>query len=109
MFWQLLRKGQTGIMLSEQDNLPRLPVNSLNHAIEDFLRATEPLLSPDEFTKTKQRAQEFLAGEGPVLHKMLVEYDEEDSRNSYLEVPLPPSSCLDWASVAVKACRVKGV
>ena len=91
-FWQLLRKGQTGIMLSEQDNLPKLPVNSLTDAIEDFLRATEPLLSPDEFAQTKQCAQEFLAREGPVLHKMLVEYDEEESRNSYLEVPPLPSS-----------------
>lgn len=73
-------------MLSEQDKLPRLPVNELGAAIQDFLRATEPLLSPEQFAKTKAQAEEFLREDGPRLHKLLVEYDQEEGRNSYLEV-----------------------
>ena len=83
---QLLRKGQVGLMLSEQENLPRLPINDLESAIEDFLRASEPLLSPEQFAQTKAQAEEFLKEDGPRLHELLVGYDKEDGRNSYLEV-----------------------
>lgn len=86
MHKQLLRKGQANVMLSEQDKLPRLPINSLEDAIQDFLRASEPLLSPVEYARTKQQADEFLQKEGPAFHRMLTEYDEEEGRNSYLEV-----------------------
>ena len=73
------------MMLEGQNSLPRLPIASLDDAIEDFLRATEPLLSGPEFGRTKQLAQEFLENEGPALHKLLVEYDEHEGRNSFLE------------------------
>ena len=88
--WQLLRNGQTGIMMSGQARLPRLPINKLEEAIQDFLRAAEPLLPPEEFSLTKKSAQTFLENEGPLLHKELVEYDEEEGRNSYLEVSRGP-------------------
>jgi hypothetical protein len=88
--WQLLRNGQTGIMMSGQARLPRLPINKLEDAIQDFLRAAEPLLKPEEFSLTKKSAQTFLENDGPLLHKKLVEYDEEESRNSYLEVSRCP-------------------
>ena len=88
--WQLLRNGQTGIMMSGQARLPRLPINKLEDAIQDFLRAAEPLLPPEEFSLTRNSAQTFLENEGPLLHKKLVEYDEEEGRNSYLEVSRGP-------------------
>lgn len=87
-------------MLSEQDKLPRLPLNAVADAIQDFLRATEPLLSDEDFAQTKLRAQEFLEQEGPALQKMLVEYEGEEGRNSYLEVGL--ALCI----VRSAACRV---
>jgi len=107
--------------MSGQERLPRLPINKLENAIEDFLRAAEPLLPPDEFAATKQSAQEFLDNEGPRLHKMLVEYDEDDGRNSYLEVlkgMLVPSCALrlqcswvarSWADLqSIRVCRISG-
>ena len=72
-------------MLSEQDKLPRLPINSLEDAIQDFLRASEPLLSPVEYARTKQQADEFLQKEGPAFHRMLTEYDEEEECEKKIE------------------------
>lgn len=85
MAQELLRKGQTGIMLSEQGQLPRLPVNTVEDAIQDYLRAAEALLSEEDFAQTKLQAQLFLETDGPALQKMLVEYEAEEGRNSYLE------------------------
>lgn len=111
---QLLRKGQANVMLSEQDKLPRLPINKLEDAIQDFLRAAEPLLSPTEFAQTKQQAEEFLQNEGPAYHRMLNEYDEEPGRNSYLEVspaqlrtPLACTSLGALVALSVRRARCK--
>jgi hypothetical protein len=78
-------------MFSGQDKLPRLPINDLETAVQDFLRAAEPLLSSEEFAVTKQRAEDFLQTDGARLHGKLVAYDEEDNRPSYLEVLCFPS------------------
>jgi hypothetical protein len=80
-------------MLSEQGQLPRLPVNTVEDAIQDYLRAAEALLSEEDFAQTKLQAQLFLETDGPALQKMLVEYEAEEGRNSYLEVGLALCVC----------------
>jgi len=100
---QLLRKGQVGLMLSEQEYLPRLPINDLESAIKDFLRASEPLLSREQFAQTKAQAEEFLKEDGPRLHELLVGYDKEDGRNSYLEV------VYRWLAFSKSLCNVECV
>ena len=92
-------------MLSEQDKLPRLPINKLEDAVQDFLRASEPLLSPEDYALTKQQAEEFLRDQGPLYHKLLTEYDAEEGRNSYLEASLCLHACIS-VPLCVHVCAV---
>jgi hypothetical protein len=94
-------------MLSEQDKLPRLPINTLEDAIQDFLRASEPLLSPKDYALTKQQADDFLKDQGPSYHKLLTEYDAEDGRNSYLEVSCVRACVCFCACVCACVCRLE--
>ncbi len=67
-----LGQGQSALMYSFQNAMPRLPVPALKETIIKYLRSVEPLLKPDEFSEVETQAQLFLKGEGANLQRFLV-------------------------------------
>uniref|UniRef100_A0A6T8DEQ1 Choline/carnitine acyltransferase domain-containing protein n=2 Tax=Cryptomonas curvata TaxID=233186 RepID=A0A6T8DEQ1_9CRYP len=67
-----LGQGQSALMYSFQNAMPRLPVPPLKETINKYLRSVEPLLKPDEFSEVETQAQLFLKGEGANLQRFLV-------------------------------------
>ncbi|XP_075213461.1 carnitine O-acetyltransferase-like isoform X2 [Lycorma delicatula] len=59
--------------------LPALPVPSLNETLTKYLKSVKPFLSTDEFTKTKNKVQNFCTpgGVGENLQKLLVKRGSE--------------------------------
>ncbi|XP_011308577.1 carnitine O-palmitoyltransferase 2, mitochondrial [Fopius arisanus] len=70
-----------------QDSLPRLPIPKLKDSCEKYLKAQEPILSPEEFAETSKNVKEFLEKEGPVLHAKLLEIDDNIKHTSYISEP----------------------
>eukprot|EP01116_Phalansterium_solitarium_P011813 TRINITY_DN27609_c0_g1_i1.p1 TRINITY_DN27609_c0_g1~~TRINITY_DN27609_c0_g1_i1.p1 ORF type:complete len:752 (-),score=261.05 TRINITY_DN27609_c0_g1_i1:208-2463(-) len=71
---------------SKQDLLPRLPVPDLKMTCAKYLATVEPLVTPEEFERTKSAVQEFLQAGGPgeKLQKLLLER-QDSSVPSWLE------------------------
>lgn len=78
-----------------------LPVPPLPDTLERYLSAVEPLLSADEFTRTRQVVEEYATGLGPQAQDALMRFaaDEDEAGRSwlseawlriYLEVRDPP-------------------
>lgn len=68
----------TSITYGSQSKLPRLPVPSLEETLRSrFPAALEALQDERQQAETKRVAEEFLAGEGPKLQKLLLEYEKE--------------------------------
>ncbi|XP_015116644.1 carnitine O-palmitoyltransferase 2, mitochondrial isoform X2 [Diachasma alloeum] len=70
-----------------QKSLPRLPIPKLEDTCRRYLRAQEPILSPEEFKKTSDNVVAFQSKEGPQLHKKLVEIDANNKHTSYISEP----------------------
>ena len=67
--WGALLRGfffgqRSPLTYSFQNAMPRLPVPALKDTITRYLTTVEPLLSADEYAKTKKEAHEFLASGG---------------------------------------------
>lgn len=71
---------------SKQNDLPRLPIPSLDDTLDRFPKALEALQTPEEHEATKRLVEEFRKGDGPKLQQMLLEYDKSVAPNSYVEV-----------------------
>jgi len=79
-----------------QASLPRLPIPALEDTLERFLAAVRGLLTSSrddagnelneckELEECKREIQKFLTTDGPVLQKLLVEYDEEGRKEKTL-------------------------
>ncbi|KAI5298602.1 Carnitine O-acetyltransferase mitochondrial [Ascosphaera atra] len=63
-----------GNLLKFEDSLPKLPVPSLEETSKRYLKSVHPLLSPEEFSKTKAAVEAFAkpGGEGETLQKRLL-------------------------------------
>jgi carnitine O-acetyltransferase len=59
-----------------QQDLPRLPIPSLEDTLERFTTTVSTLLSSEEKEACKKEVNKFLSTDGPLLQKLLVEYDE---------------------------------
>lgn len=73
-----------GPMLRFQDSLPRLPVPTLEETAERYLKSLRPLLSPDEFDRSKKAVEAFVkpGAVGPRLQKKLeARRDDPNVRN----------------------------
>ncbi|KAK8086296.1 carnitine acetyl transferase [Apiospora phragmitis] len=68
-----------GITFAAQDDLPKLPIPSLDQSAQKYLAALKPLQGPREHAETKQAVQEFLKIDGPELQEKL-----QQSRNQTL-------------------------
>lgn len=72
-----------GITFAAQDDLPKLPIPSLEHTAEKYLTALKPLQGPREHAETKQAVHEFLRTDGPGLQEKLQQYAV--GKTSYIE------------------------
>ena len=63
-------------------NLPKLPVPELEQTLKKFLNTVHSLLTPEEFSRTREVTEEFLKKEGPYLQRLLLE--RAASRDNWL-------------------------
>ena len=70
-----------------QNILPRLPVPDLHKTCGKFVEWVQPLLSEEEFTKTKQIVDEFQSpgGGGEKLQKELIKWSQRSDISNWLE------------------------
>ncbi|CAK4102778.1 unnamed protein product [Aphanomyces euteiches] len=66
-----------------QDELPSLPLPSLEQTLEAYIKSAEPLLTPAELEHTKGVCHDFLHGIGPQLQAILEE--RAGSERNWLE------------------------
>jgi carnitine O-acetyltransferase len=67
-----------------QGELPRLPIPSLDETLTKFSLVLEALQTPEEQQQTKEVVEELKNGDGPVLQKLLVEYERQGRENNTL-------------------------
>lgn len=60
-----------GPMFSKQYSLPLLPVPPLQQTLDRYLHTVRPLLTDQQYTKTKEVVQQFLSSPGPQLQELL--------------------------------------
>ncbi|XP_063985570.1 carnitine O-palmitoyltransferase 2, mitochondrial-like isoform X2 [Diachasmimorpha longicaudata] len=70
-----------------QKSLPRLPIPKLEDTCKRYLKAQEPILSPEDFKKTCDNTAAFQSKEGPQLQKKLLEMDSSNKHTSYISEP----------------------
>lgn len=67
-----------------QASLFRLPIPKLDDTCKKYLDAVQPLLSPNDFEKTKSVVKAFEGNEGKALHEELVKTDKANPHTSYI-------------------------
>ena len=80
-----------GITFAGQDDLPKLPIPSLESTAKKYLASLRPLQGPREHAETQAAVQDFLKQDGPELQERLQQYAE--GKTSYIEQfckPFPP-------------------
>ena len=65
------------------DQLPALPVPSLENTLNKYLDTVRPHVSEDEFVETEKLVREFEQGNGKELHGRLLEYAK--TKRNWLE------------------------
>lgn len=98
---ELLRTSSTNQMMARQNELPRLPIPSLEESVEDMLRAIAPHVSAEKLAETKSKTETFIQSDGPRLHQALIEYDSVPGRKSYLEDFWIDAYLLQRSSIAI--------
>lgn len=73
------------------DQLPRVPLPTLEDSCGRFLQWCEPLLTADELVATRAAVEDLLRADGPgrVLHAALAEYDATPGVGSWLDLFWP--------------------
>lgn len=64
--------------LQFQDELPSLPLPSLDHTLELYLKSCEPLSTEEEMEHTRALCEDFKKGVGPELQAFLEEKANEE-------------------------------
>eukprot|EP01129_Flabellula_baltica_P004872 TRINITY_DN1727_c0_g1_i1.p1 TRINITY_DN1727_c0_g1~~TRINITY_DN1727_c0_g1_i1.p1 ORF type:complete len:594 (+),score=125.02 TRINITY_DN1727_c0_g1_i1:201-1982(+) len=67
-----------------QGSVARLPIPPLEDSCMRYLSVVEPLVSAEEYQKTRDVVMDFLGKEGPKLHAMLLKKDQENQHTSYV-------------------------
>ena len=72
-----------------QDELPRLPIPSLDETLNKFLQHVEALLDESQHRKAQKVVLQFLKTDGPKLQQLLIDYEQDGIRQgvigSYVE------------------------
>ncbi|XP_013415789.1 carnitine O-acetyltransferase isoform X2 [Lingula anatina] len=63
-------------MFSIQQQLPRLPVPSIEQTLDKYLKSVRPLLSDEEYNQTQTIVADFAKDPGPKLQEMLLKKAE---------------------------------
>jgi carnitine O-acetyltransferase len=79
------------LTFGNEDQLPRVPLPELATTCERFLDWCAPLLSDDEFARTRKAVDEFLEPDSPAhaLHAALKAYNDEPGVYSWLDTFWP--------------------
>ena len=64
-----------------QDQLNTLPLSNLKDASKNFLDWVEPLLTIEQFNRTKQNLKNFMTQDGLILEKKLEEWSKQNNGN----------------------------
>ena len=73
------------ITYSGQNQLPPLPIPTLQETLDKFLQSLEALWEFDEQRENAQKVvKEFLHGEGPQLQNLLLEYDRQGREKGWI-------------------------
>lgn len=75
-----LKDKSSGKTFAFQDQLPRLPIPSLEDTCRRYLKSLEALQDEREHAATKLAVQEFLEDEGPRIHQKLIEWAKDKAR-----------------------------
>lgn len=67
-----------------QRSLPRLPVPELKLTCQRYLKAQEPLLSKNDYLKTKENVENFEKNDGKILQEMLKTKNNLNKNTSYI-------------------------
>lgn len=67
-----------------QQSLPRLPVPELNLTCQRYLKALQPLLSKNDYLKTKEAVENFGRNDGILLQDMLKKKNNLNKNTSYI-------------------------
>lgn len=78
-----------GITYAAQQQLPRLPIPTLEETLHKFPRVLQALQDEQQQEETQRVCDEFLSGDGPILQQALTDYEREGVANgaigSYVE------------------------
>ncbi|EKM83245.1 hypothetical protein AGABI1DRAFT_111693 [Agaricus bisporus var. burnettii JB137-S8] len=78
-----MQKQHSNKTFAYQEQLPKLPIPSLEDTCRRYLKALEALQDEREHAVTKAAVQEFLEGDGPRIHQNLIEWAKDKA--SYIE------------------------
>ncbi|CAI6355523.1 unnamed protein product [Macrosiphum euphorbiae] len=67
-----------------QRSLPRLPVPELKSTCQRYLKAQLPLLSENDYLRTKDVVENFVQNDGPLLQEMLKKKNNLNKDTSYI-------------------------
>eukprot|EP00010_Vexillifera_abyssalis_P000339 CAMPEP_0201552422 /NCGR_PEP_ID=MMETSP0173_2-20130828/16046_1 /ASSEMBLY_ACC=CAM_ASM_000268 /TAXON_ID=218659 /ORGANISM="Vexillifera sp., Strain DIVA3 564/2" /LENGTH=633 /DNA_ID=CAMNT_0047962907 /DNA_START=318 /DNA_END=2219 /DNA_ORIENTATION=+ len=89
VYFKLLQMliGSRPKLWSLQSVIPKLPVPSLEHTCEQYLRSVEPLLTTEEFAATKKAVHEFHASPDAIGHQLnaaLIQRYQDPSIDNWL-------------------------
>ncbi|XP_054280161.1 carnitine O-palmitoyltransferase 2, mitochondrial [Macrosteles quadrilineatus] len=70
-----------------QNSLPRLPIPELEKTGERYLRSQQPLLSDEQYSKTKSYVEKFVKSDGIQCQKTLIAEDKANKHTSYITKP----------------------
>lgn len=70
-----------------QASLPRLPIPKLEDTSRRYLDAQKPLLTPEQYEKTKKVTENFIGYEGRALNAELVAEDQKNKHTSFVAGP----------------------
>ncbi|PSN55812.1 hypothetical protein C0J52_02486 [Blattella germanica] len=81
--YQYLQKSRVP-MMHFQASLPRLPIPELEKTCDRYLAALQPILSPQEYSRTQAIVSEFRNGDGVQLQKQLKDWDKRNKHTNYI-------------------------
>ena len=69
-----------------QHKLPRLPIPTLEHTTDLFLKFIRPLLSDDDYKEAEDTVERFRTdpSQGPKLQELLKKFDKTTNAGSYI-------------------------
>merc|ERR1719197_463519 len=85
LFQAPIHTGWPGCTFVYQQSMPRLPIPPLHKTCERYLKIVQPILTPEEFARTKMKVYDFAEnGDGLDLYDELLARDRAAPHTSYI-------------------------